>query len=564
MKKYRLILFWILCIIMAANAVEREDFDVYLMIGQSNMAGRGELEAQDTTEYVEGVYLLDTDGNPVKAKSPFNRYSTIRKDIGLQGYSPANNFSKLMHSRSGRKILIVSNARGGSSIDHWLPGDKHRFLDEAVRRTRQAMQYGKLKGIAWHQGESNIQKGITGYVEKFKTMIAALRDSLGQGDVPVVVGQVGQWGWAPAADIATFNDSIVPKIAEEVANSRYVFSNDLARRYKDNERDPHFGRKAQRELGRRYADAMTELTDSVYVAKFKDGKRGAVCFTFDDGDLDHYLLVAPELEKRGFRGTFWIIGDKIDKGDSIRPRMTWPQLKEMAQRGHEISNHTFTHPKLVQMSPEEARREIEMNDSAIMRNVGTKPLTFCYPFNGYPDWLVDIAEEGRVGSRTHQTGVGQQNNKSTIDKLRSWTDRVINNSEMGVTMTHGITVGYDKWHNPQELWDFFDYVKRNESDIWVAPFCDVAKYEKTRDNVVLTVAKNGNEIAVTSSTTLDASLFDSPVTVALKGDWNGRQIKVCRSGKEIDSTVKDNLLLWEMNPTDSVVITVSSNRVHRK
>ena len=276
MKKYRLILFWILCIIITANAVEREDFDVYLMIGQSNMAGRGELEARDTTEYVEGVYLLDTDGNPVKAKAPFNRYSTIRKDIGLQGYSPANNFSKLMHSRSGRKILIVSNARGGSSIDHWLPGDKHRFLDEAVRRTRQAMQYGKLKGIAWHQGETNIQKGITGYVEKFTAMIAALRDSLGQGDVPVVVGQVGQWGWAPAADIATFNDSIVPKIAGEVANCRYVFSNDLARRYKDNERDPHFGRKAQRELGRRYADAMTELTDSVYVTKFKDG-RGERC-----------------------------------------------------------------------------------------------------------------------------------------------------------------------------------------------------------------------------------------------------------------------------------------------
>lgn len=262
MKKISLFLLIVLSVISTSAEVE-ESFDVYLMIGQSNMAGRGELEAQDTTEYVEGVYLLDAEGGPVKAKAPFNRYSTIRKDIGLQGYSPANKFAELMHSRSGRKILIVSNARGGSSIDHWLPGDNHRFLDEAVRRTREAMHYGKLKGIAWHQGETNIQKGISGYVEKFKTMISALRDSLGQGEIPVVVGQVGRWGWTPAANIAIFNDSIIPKIAEEVSNCGYVFSNDLARRYKDNERDPHFGRRAQKELGRRYADTMTELTDSV-------------------------------------------------------------------------------------------------------------------------------------------------------------------------------------------------------------------------------------------------------------------------------------------------------------
>lgn len=554
MKKFSILIAFILFTLMV-KAGENENYDVYLMIGQSNMAGRGELETQDTTEIMEGVYLLDADGNPIKAKAPFNKYSSIRKDIGLQGYSPANKFAELTHSRSGKKILIVSNARGGSSIDQWQPGDKHHFFDEAVRRTRQAMRYGRLKGIAWHQGETDIQKGMPGYVEKFKTMISALRDSLGEGDIPVVIGQVGQWGWAPATDIETFNDSIIPKIVKEIRNSRYVSSNNLQRRYKDNEKDPHFGRRAQKELGRRYADAMTELTDSVYVTKFKDGKSGAVSFTFDDGDLDHYLLAAPELEKRGFRGTFWIIGDKIDKGDSVRPRMTWEQLKEMSQRGHEISNHSFTHPKLVQMKPEEARREIEMNDSAIQRNVGTKPLTFCYPFNGYPDWLVNIAEEGRVGSRTHQTGVGQQNNKSTIEKLRKWTDGVISNGEMGVTMIHGITMGYDKWYNPQELWDFFDFVKQNEHDIWVATFCDVSKYEKTRDNMVVTVDAYGNDIVVTSSSLLENTLFDAPVTVAIKGEWQIENVKISRGNKELIPKVKDNLLLFDMFPTDRVVIT---------
>ncbi len=254
------------------RAEVKEDFDIYLMIGQSNMAGRGELEERDTTETIEGVYLLDSNGLPVEAKAPFNKYSTIRKELSLQGYSPANKFSELMHSRSGRKVLIVSNARGGSSIDHWMPGDKHEFLNEAVRRTRQAMNYGKLKGIAWHQGETNIQNGIAGYMEKFMTMITALRDSLGQENLPVVIGQVGQWGWAHAEDIRAFNDSIIPLIAEKVNNCSYVVSDELSRRYKNKEKDPHFGRKAQMELGRRYADAMTQLVDSVFISNFKNGK----------------------------------------------------------------------------------------------------------------------------------------------------------------------------------------------------------------------------------------------------------------------------------------------------
>ena len=278
--------------------------DIYLLIGQSNMAGRGSFEAADTIQKVEGVWLLDSIGNPVEAVAPFNRYSTIRKDISLQGYSPANEFSRIMHSRTGRDILLVVNARGGSSICAWQPGDSHQYIDEAVRRTRQAMKYGTLKGILWHQGETDVLKETPDYIGKFTTMITALRDSLDAAEVPVVIGQLGQWGWAPSDKIESFNDSIVPSISRSVDNCQYVSSYRLGRLYKDKERDPHFSRDAQRELGRRYADAMISLVDSVYVTKFRGNKPAAISFTFDDGDLDHALLVGPELEKRGYRGTF--------------------------------------------------------------------------------------------------------------------------------------------------------------------------------------------------------------------------------------------------------------------
>lgn len=297
-----------MCLSSAIIYGSNDGYDVYLLIGQSNMAGRGQFEPNDTADCVDGVWLLDSNGNPVPAVAPFNRYSSIRKDIKLQGYSPANNFSRLMHSRTGRPVLLVVNAKGGSAIGQWLPGSEHRFLDEAVRRTRQALGYGTLKGILWHQGETDVQHATPDYIQKFETMITALRDSLGNVNVPVVIGQLGRWGWAPEEDIRNFNDSVVPAICSRVRNCRYVSSHRLGRLYKDKERDPHFNRTAQIELGRRYADAFTPLVDSVFVTKFRANKQAAISFTFDDGDRDHYLLVAPELEKRGYR--WHILGNR--------------------------------------------------------------------------------------------------------------------------------------------------------------------------------------------------------------------------------------------------------------
>ena len=48
----------------------------------------------------------------------------------------------------------------------------------------------------------------------------------------------------------------------------------------------------------------------VYVAKYKGDKACAISYTFDDGLAEHYTLVAPQLERRGFRGTFFINGPR--------------------------------------------------------------------------------------------------------------------------------------------------------------------------------------------------------------------------------------------------------------
>lgn len=239
------------------------DYDVYLLIGQSNMAGRGPLESRDTVDAIDGVWLLNAEGVPEPAVAPLNKYSTIRKDIGLQGYNPGSEFGRIMHQTTGRPILLVVNARGGSHVAEWQPTNSNGYFADAVRRTCQAMQYGELKGILWNQGETDVQKKTPDYPEKFCKMITKLREEVNRQNVPVIVGQVGRWNWAPQDDISRFNDSIVPAVMKIVHNCGSVSSEGLERRFKDKERDPHYSRQAQIELGRRYADAILKFYDSI-------------------------------------------------------------------------------------------------------------------------------------------------------------------------------------------------------------------------------------------------------------------------------------------------------------
>ncbi|MDE5997016.1 MAG: sialate O-acetylesterase [Muribaculaceae bacterium] len=249
-------IFWILAVLMMvcrAFADIPNDFDVYLLIGQSNMAGRGPLEASDTTNVIDGVWLLNAEGVPEPAVAPLNKYSTIRKELSLQGYNPGSEFGKIMHRDSGRPILLVVHARGGSHIAEWQSDNSNGYFKDAVTRTQEAMKYGMLKGILWNQGETDVQKKTWDYPEKFSAMISELRKVLEAEDIPVVVGEVGRWNWAPKEDIERFNETIIPATVELVPNCKYVSSKGLKRRFEDKERDPHYSRSAQIELGRRYA-----------------------------------------------------------------------------------------------------------------------------------------------------------------------------------------------------------------------------------------------------------------------------------------------------------------------
>lgn len=223
--------------------------DLFLCIGQSNMAGRG-IITDNYRGSMKNVYLLNPVGGMEPARNPLNKYSTIRKRVDLQGVGPAYSFAKAVADKTGRSLGLVVNARGGSSINSWLKGAKDDYYGEALSRMRQAMKFGTLKAIIWHQGESDSSDPAT-YILKLQQLVADLREDLGDAKLPFIVGELAEWRKNGTSE--AFNE-MLRTVSRHIPYSYCVSSGELVPLIDEN--DPHFSADSQIILGRRYAEAV--------------------------------------------------------------------------------------------------------------------------------------------------------------------------------------------------------------------------------------------------------------------------------------------------------------------
>lgn len=121
------------------------------------------------------------------------------------------------------------------------------------------------------------------------------------------------------------------------------------------------------------------------------------CFTFDDGfqsTLDHGV---PVFSRLGAPMTIYAVSDRVGEastweGEQPRPLAPWDRLLEAQRAGHEIGNHTATHPRLASLSREEQFAEIRRCDEAL-RSHGLEPGSFCYPYGSLNDESHAVVKE---------------------------------------------------------------------------------------------------------------------------------------------------------------------------
>lgn len=270
----------------------------------------------------------------------------------------------------------------------------------------------------------------------------------------------------------------------------------------------------------------------VQVARYWGNRQAAISYTFDDGLLEHYTEVLPQLRKRGLKATFGIIGNKVGRDQKGTPCMTWQQLREMADDGQEIASHGWEHRNLTKLEGETLRHEVQHNDTVIHDSVGVWPRTFIFPGNAKSPAAAAYASCGRVATRVRQVSLGS---KRTADWCRQWVRQLLGNGEWGIAMTHGITCGYDAFSNPQVLWNHLDDVCTLHDSIWVATFHDVAAYVKERDAIRLEVIRHQKNVEVQPFLPLDHELYHQPLTLIIPDGstrvrQNGHRLKTYRSG----------------------------------
>ena len=290
--------------------------------------------------------------------------------------------------------------------------------------------------------------------------------------------------------------------------------------------------------------------EDIKVADYKDGKDCAVSLTFDDSMKEHYTIVAPELEKRGFRGTFWMVGAWMPAvAEADTTHFTWAEAKEMSDNGHEMSNHTWSHPYMTMLSDEELLNEIKKNDEAILANIGKPSTTFCFPYNAFNEKVIAAAMEGRVGARLKEFWLGGQN--SPKDYLTKTVEDAIASGSWIAGMTHGINYGYDCYSDPTEFTDFLDYVKSLEDRIWVGTFRDVAAYTSVAKDIRITATPGDKGMSVVPQTSLDKALYKTPLTMEVA--TGGKKIKAEQDGKTLEVSYRNDKAYFDFCPFGGAV-----------
>jgi hypothetical protein len=247
MRVLRTVVALLACVSGALHAGEgvalpaKDKVKVFLLIGQSNMAGRGKL-AEGEMESHPRVVALSQEKQWVPGKDP------LHFDKKAAGVGLAQSFARAYaDAHPDQTVALVPCAVGGTSLAQWQPGEK--LYTAAVERAKVALKSGTLAGILWHQGESDQAKAAE-YAAGAEKMFAQLRTDLGAPEVPVVVGTLGDFCKNGAA-----LNAVLKSLPEKIKSSACADAAGLAHGG-DN---LHFGTPALKELGLRYYACWKKL-----------------------------------------------------------------------------------------------------------------------------------------------------------------------------------------------------------------------------------------------------------------------------------------------------------------
>ena len=147
---------------------------------------------------------------------------------------------------------------------------------------------------------------------------------------------------------------------------------------------------------------------------FSTERKAGICFTFDDAYVSAVANAPEVLEQFGFRGAFYVVPGLVgqtslwDEGRA-RPLAGWDELIAIAGRGHELGNHTMSHPRLDGLTREGQIKELQEASIALQAK-GIEVASVAFPYGAFNSkTLIAMEQVGiKVGLALGKRPVGAE------------------------------------------------------------------------------------------------------------------------------------------------------------
>jgi peptidoglycan/xylan/chitin deacetylase (PgdA/CDA1 family) len=228
-----------------------------------------------------------------------------------------------------------------------------------------------------------------------------------------------------------------------------------------------------------------------------NGKKCAVALTYDDALNVHLDHAIPALDSLGLLGTFY-----ISASGAAAPRIT--EWRAAAEKGHELGNHTLYHPciatgrgwvqperNLEKYTVQRIVEEITMTNLLLEAIDGKKKRTFAYPCGdehaGGESYVKEITDKfvAARGVKTESQrwqdvnimrvschGISGHDGAYMINLVKD----AMKKNQMVVFLFHGVGGEHNLDVSLKAHRELLQFLKKNESEIWTAPFIDIAEH----------------------------------------------------------------------------------------
>lgn len=220
----------------------------FLLIGQSNMAGRGFLNEAPEIDTSRIFTLRNGRWQPM--------FRPINPDRSFSGTSLAESFAEAYAKKYNVDVGLICCADGGTKLNQWEKGSI--LFENAVNQAKLAKRTSVIKGILWHQGESDCDLELrTTYAERLKVFIKDLREATDLYDIPFMVGGLGDY--LSLYNDITKNYHYINDAFQSVAKSDETVGFVSAKGLGANPDNLHFNAKSLYEFGLRYFDEFEKF-----------------------------------------------------------------------------------------------------------------------------------------------------------------------------------------------------------------------------------------------------------------------------------------------------------------